>query len=97
MDVAVDLEGKLFAGMTNIPIRIPLERMESWTPEHPYLYLYTVVAGKDRVESYFAMRCFTVEKTDGDPASVSEPQTIFPERDPGSRLLAGWPLHGAFR
>ncbi|OUP67082.1 glycoside hydrolase family 2 [Drancourtella sp. An177] len=62
MDVAVDLEGKLFAGMTNIPIRIPLERMESWTPEHPYLYLYTVVAGKDRVESYFAMRCFTVEK-----------------------------------
>ena len=30
-----------------------------WTPEHPYLYRFTLTDGEDRVESYFALR--TVE------------------------------------
>lgn len=43
---------------------IPLEGLawNPWTPEHPFLYSVTVSAGADRVQSYFAMRTFTVEK-----------------------------------
>ena len=40
---------------------IPLSDMISWTPENPFLYDLTVSVGEDRVESYFAMRCFTKE------------------------------------
>ncbi len=40
---------------------IPLNEMISWTPENPFLYDLTVAVGEDRVESYFAMRCFTKE------------------------------------
>ncbi len=34
-----------------------------WTPENPYLYRFTVISGKDKVESYFALR--TIEIKDG--------------------------------
>lgn len=40
---------------------IPISEMISWTPENPFLYDLTVTVGEDRVESYFAMRCFTKE------------------------------------
>lgn len=33
-----------------------------WTPEHPWLYPFTVTADEDSVDGYFAMRSFTVEK-----------------------------------
>lgn len=33
-----------------------------WTPDMPYLYPFTLRAGDDVIESYFAMRVFTVEK-----------------------------------
>ena len=33
-----------------------------WTPDMPYLYPFTLRAGADVIESYFAMRVFTVEK-----------------------------------
>ena len=39
----------------------PVKDMISWTPENPFLYDLTVSVGGDRVESYFAMRCFTKE------------------------------------
>lgn len=34
-----------------------------WTPEEPYLYPITVETDTDRVESYFALRTFSCEKT----------------------------------
>lgn len=40
---------------------IPVKDMISWSPENPFLYDLTVTVGKDQVESYFAMRCFTKE------------------------------------
>ena len=35
---------------------------KSWSPEHPWLYPFTLNADEDTVDGYFAMRCFSVEK-----------------------------------
>ena len=40
--------------------RIPMKEFRAWSPEDPYLYDLSVLAGEDRVESYFAMRKFSV-------------------------------------
>lgn len=41
---------------------ITIENAKCWSPEDPYLYHMEVLAkGGDRVESYFAMRTFTIE------------------------------------
>ena len=37
------------------------EDVHWWSPEDPYLYELSLALGEDRVESYFAMRTFTVE------------------------------------
>lgn len=37
------------------------ESFRSWTPDSPALYDFTIIADEDRIESYFAMRSFTVE------------------------------------
>ena len=37
------------------------EEIHLWTPEDPCLYELTLALGEDRVESYFAMRSFSVE------------------------------------
>lgn len=36
-----------------------------WSPESPFLYYFTVECGKDKVESYFALREIGTEKIDG--------------------------------
>lgn len=38
-----------------------------WSPEDPYLYEFTVEAGEDRVESYFALRCLETKWIGGSP------------------------------
>ena len=47
-----------------LPAKIPVPDFEPWTPENPKLYEFSVVCGEDKVDSYFAMRKFSVE-TDG--------------------------------
>lgn len=54
-------------GMPGEKIEVPLLEICPWTCEEPYLYYFTVVMGEDRVESYFAMRTFTIES---DPAGI---------------------------
>lgn len=44
-----------------LPASIPVPGFEPWSPENPKLYDFSVVCGEDRVESYFAMRKFSVE------------------------------------
>ena len=44
-----------------LPAVIPVPDFEPWTPEHPKLYGLSVSCGEDRVQSYFAMRKFSVE------------------------------------
>ena len=38
-----------------------------WSPEDPYLYDFTVEAGEDRVESYFAIRCLEIQRVGAFP------------------------------
>lgn len=49
-------------GEYRLPARIPVPDFEPWSPENPKLYDFTVNCGEDSVESYFAMRKFSVEK-----------------------------------
>ena len=52
-----EFQGKSYA----LPARISVPDFEAWSPEHPKLYDFSVTHGEDRVESYFAMRKFSVE------------------------------------
>lgn len=66
--IGADLVGKgtagvHFAGANYVlPARIPVPDFEAWSPENPKLYEFSVSFGEDRVQSYFAMRKFSVEK-----------------------------------
>lgn len=40
---------------------LPKEDIFLWTPETPYLYSFTIVADNDVIQSYFALRSFSVE------------------------------------
>jgi len=42
-------------------IEIKIPNKKSWTPDNPFLYELRIVYGEDMVESYFGMRCFSVE------------------------------------
>lgn len=41
---------------------LPPDDFHPWNPEAPNLYQLSLSFGEDRVESYFAIRCFTIEK-----------------------------------
>lgn len=48
--------------VTTVAIRFANGQFQSWSPEQPHLYDFTLKAGEDTIRSYFAMRAFTVEK-----------------------------------
>lgn len=52
------------AGQSNVCISysIPEEDFHPWSPETPALYDLQISFGEDFVTSYFALRCFTIEK-----------------------------------
>jgi len=43
-------------------VAITPENPHAWSPEDPYLYDFTIEAGEDRVESYFAIRSLEVKQ-----------------------------------
>ena len=43
-------------------VTITQENPHFWSPEDPYLYDFTVEAGEDKVESYFAIRTLEIKK-----------------------------------
>ena len=47
--------------------QITLEQPHLWSPENPYLYDFTVEAGGDKVESYFAVRTLEIKEIGGFP------------------------------
>ena len=74
VDVTADIVGaeRAFAHFGGesyeLPARIPVPDFEAWSPEHPRLYEFTVSCGEDEVQSYFAMRKFSVDRdADGVP------------------------------
>ncbi len=46
-------------------VEIPSPRL--WSPEDPYLYEFTLEAGDDKVDSYFALRTLKIKEADGLP------------------------------
>ncbi|MCI9110157.1 MAG: glycoside hydrolase family 2 [Lachnospiraceae bacterium] len=54
-------EGSTQPAGFDLSLCIPIEEMHPWTPDIPYLYTLKIRFGSDLVESYFAMRTFTVE------------------------------------
>ena len=48
-----------------------------WCPDDPFLYRFTVSAGADRVESYFALRTVTVETRNGTPVICLNGRPMF--------------------
>ena len=67
VNVSADVAGDetayaLFAGESYaLPASIPVPNFEAWSPENPKLYDFQVNCGEDKVESYFAMRKFSVD------------------------------------
>jgi beta-galactosidase/beta-glucuronidase len=47
-----------------LPAIIPVPGFEAWCPENPKLYSFSVTCGEDTVQSYFAMRKYSVEQDD---------------------------------
>ena len=68
VEISAEIEGgeeafALFDGQSYpLPAVIPVPDFEAWTPESPRLYGFQVSCGEDLVQSYFAMRKFSVEK-----------------------------------
>ncbi len=58
----LELAGNRYGFVTNRSAKIPVPDFIPWSPESPYLYEFSVELGDDRVESYFGMRKFSVEK-----------------------------------
>lgn len=58
----------------------------SWTPEAPWLYPIIIEADEDRVESYFAMRCFSIEPCRAGTAQKQGGSTTAQEPEKASRI-----------
>ncbi len=57
----VTVEGQAY-DLKNGSVTIAPENPRLWSPEDPYLYEFTVEAGEDRVESYFALRHLEIKQ-----------------------------------
>lgn len=68
IDIGQDLPGKVtVAGVGEFLLQggratIAPEQPRLWCPENPYLYPFTVEAGEDKVESYFALRTLEIKQ-----------------------------------
>ena len=73
IDTGLSLPGTVtVAGLGQFPltdgkVTITPENPHFWSPEDPYLYEFTVEAGEDRVESYFALRSLEIKTLGGYP------------------------------
>ena len=54
--------GKTVQSNVSLSFTLPQEHFHPWSPETPALYDLQLTFGEDVVTSYFALRCFTIEK-----------------------------------
>ena len=66
IDAVLSGEGEAYAHFDGkdylLPASVPVPDFEAWSPEYPKLYPFSVTYGQDRVQSYFAMRKYSVKK-----------------------------------
>ena len=62
LEGTVKVEGLGEFALQNGSVTITPENPRLWSPEEPNLYNFTVEAGEDRVESYFAIRSLEIKK-----------------------------------
>ena len=62
MDGKVTVPGLGEYALENGSVTITPESPHLWSPEDPYLYQFTLEAGEDKVESYFAVRSLEIKK-----------------------------------
>lgn len=57
-----------YYGISDTYIKIPLHSLDikAWTPDTPYLYTFSIDMDNDHIESYFALRTFTIETDKND-------------------------------
>lgn len=60
---AGEINAELIKGIA----QIGLADARVWSPEDPYLYHFAIVAGEDKVGSYFALRTLAVKEVNGIP------------------------------
>jgi beta-galactosidase/beta-glucuronidase len=58
----IEIGERSIIGRTNAVISVDMPDFIPWSPENPHLYEFAAVMGKDRVESYFGMRKFDIQK-----------------------------------
>ena len=66
LDCEISIDNKKYCGKSNQPITIHFnnDEINEWSPDNPYLYYFTIKAGDDCVNSYFAMRKFSAGTDD---------------------------------
>ena len=64
LDGRVVCQGKEYPLVKGVAVITPAEPIP-WTPENPKLYDFTVEAGQDRLESYFALRTLEIRQVNG--------------------------------
>jgi len=57
----VQLLGNETVFLSGTPLVLPMEDFTPWSPENPKLYEFSMTFERDHVESYFAMRKFSIE------------------------------------
>ena len=62
MDAVASVAGLGDFQMRNGTVTITPENPRLWSPESPWLYDFTVTAGEDRVDSYFAVRSLEIKQ-----------------------------------
>lgn len=53
-----------------ISFYISKEYFHAWSPENPFLYDVEITFGQDHVKSYFAMRCYSIERSNEVPGKI---------------------------
>ena len=63
-NISYELATEVVSGgcCTTITMHFEDEQFEEWSPENPKLYQFILKADQDWIQSYFAMRAFTIEK-----------------------------------
>ena len=79
--------------LENGQVTITPEKPRFWSPEDPFLYDFTLEAGADRIESYFAIRTLEIKKIGAYQRLCLNGKALFLPRPAGSGLLARRPVH----